>query len=32
MAGAGAAVLAGGARVGAFLVGLAVGSGLWLLL
>ncbi|HUG02550.1 MAG TPA: PTS sugar transporter subunit IIC [Longimicrobiales bacterium] len=32
MAGAGAAALAGGARVGAFLAGLAVGSGLWLVL
>lgn len=32
MAGAGAAVLAGGARVGAFLVGLALGSALWLVL
>ncbi len=32
MAGAGAAVLAGGARVSAFLVGLAVGSALWLVL
>jgi len=32
MAGAGAAVLAGGARVSAFLVGLAVGAGLWFVL
>lgn len=32
MAGAGAAVLAGGARVPAFLIGLTVGSALWLVL
>lgn len=32
MAGAGAAVLAGGTRVSAFLAGLAVGAGLWFVL